>query len=195
MEQLLLKACQNGQKGVVLAFLKKDGLNVNAVDGEGYSSLHYACLKGYKDIVKLLLEKGADVGAVSNRSVTPFQLACVSGNKEIIKLLLDAGADINATDKVGKTALIYALEARKSDAAKYLLELGIDADIADNNGRKAIDYANAFGLVQIIEAMSSTSENRDSSGNTSLHQACYNGQSEVVKAMLAKNKSDRKSVV
>ena len=84
MEQLLLKACQNGQKGVVLAFLKKDGLNVNAVDKEGYSSLHYACLKGYKDIVKLLLEKGADVGVISNRNVTPFQLACVSGNKEII---------------------------------------------------------------------------------------------------------------
>ncbi|MDE6401168.1 MAG: ankyrin repeat domain-containing protein [Clostridiales bacterium] len=41
MEQLLLKACKNGQKGVVLAFLKKD-VNINAVDEEGYSSLHYA---------------------------------------------------------------------------------------------------------------------------------------------------------
>ena len=62
MEQLLLKACQNGQKGVVLAFLKKEGLNVNAVDKDGYSPLHYACLKGYKDIVKLLIEKGAEIG-------------------------------------------------------------------------------------------------------------------------------------
>ena len=29
MEKLLLKACQNGQKGVVMSFLKKDGINVN----------------------------------------------------------------------------------------------------------------------------------------------------------------------
>ena len=39
MEQLLLKACQNGQKGVVIAFLKKDGINVDAVDGAGLSPL------------------------------------------------------------------------------------------------------------------------------------------------------------
>ena len=72
MEQLLLKACQNGQKGVVIAFLKKDGINVDAVDGAGLSPLHYACKKGYKDIVKLLLDKGANINAISNTSVSPL---------------------------------------------------------------------------------------------------------------------------
>lgn len=105
-------------------------------------------------------------------------------------MLLDAGADINATDRVGKTALIYAIEAKKADAAKYLLELGIDAEIADNNGHKAMDFANAFGLVQLVETLSSQSASTDSSGNTPLHQACYNGRAEVVKALLAKSKSN-----
>ena len=45
MDKLLLKACQNGQKGVVMAFLKKNNINVNAVDESGYSALHYACMK------------------------------------------------------------------------------------------------------------------------------------------------------
>ena len=61
MDKLLLTACQNGQQGVVMAFLKKDNINVNAVDEMGFSPLHYVCKKGYRDIVKLLLAKDADV--------------------------------------------------------------------------------------------------------------------------------------
>ncbi len=113
MEKLLLKACQNGQKGVVTAFLKKDGIDVNAVDELGFAPIHYVCKKGYRDIVKLLLEKDADVNIISNQSITPLHMAVVSGNKEIIKLLVDAGADINATDREGKTALVYAVSACK----------------------------------------------------------------------------------
>ena len=60
MDKLLLKACQNGQKGVVLAFLKKDNVNVNAVDENGCAPIHYASRKGYRDIVKL-----ADIFGVS----------------------------------------------------------------------------------------------------------------------------------
>ena len=43
MEKLLITACQNGQKGVVTAFLKKEGICVNAVDESGCAPLHYAC--------------------------------------------------------------------------------------------------------------------------------------------------------
>ena len=51
----------------------------------------------------------------------------------------------------------------------------------------ALDYANALGLVQLIESMSNENAgNADAFGNTPLHQACYNEQGEVVKAMLAK---------
>lgn len=99
MEKLLLKACQNGQKGVVTAFLKKDGINVNAVDETGQAPIHYACQRGYRDIVKMLLDKGADANVISNTSVTPLHMAARSGNKEIVGMLVDAGADINATDK------------------------------------------------------------------------------------------------
>ncbi len=90
MDKLLLKACQNGQKGVVMAFLKKDTIHVNAVDETGCSALHYACLKGYRDIVKMLLSRDADATLISNTSVTPLHMAVRSGNKEIISLLLEA---------------------------------------------------------------------------------------------------------
>ena len=72
MEKLLLKACQNGQKGVAAAFLKKEGIHVNGVDESGQAPIHYACQKGYRDIVKMLLDKGADANLISNASVTPL---------------------------------------------------------------------------------------------------------------------------
>ena len=191
MDKLLLTACQNGQKGVVTAFLKKDNINVNAVDEMGFSPLHYVCKKGYRDIVKLLLAKDADVNQISNTSITPLHMAVQSGNKEIIQLLSEAGADLNATDKQGKTALIYAVEARKAEAAKYLMELGADSSVMDNQNHTALDYANALGLIQLVDSLSAEgSGNTDSYGNTPLHQACHNGQGEVVKAMLAKGGMD-----
>ena len=79
--------------------------------------LHFACAKGYKDIVKMLLDKGANASIISNQSITPLHFAAKSGHKEVLQLILDAGADINATDKQGKTPLIYAIEAKKADGA------------------------------------------------------------------------------
>ena len=116
MNKLLLKACENGQKGVVLAFLKKDGIDVNAVDEIGFSPLHYSCKKGFRDIVKLLLDKDADVNTLSNESITPLHMAMIPGNREIVKMLVEAGADINATDKNGTTAVMYGIKAKKVEA-------------------------------------------------------------------------------
>ena len=69
--------------------------------------------------------------------------------------------------------------------------LGADASVLDNKHHTALDYANALGLTQLIEEMSKfSSGNTDAYGNTPLHQSCYNGQSEVVKAMLATKITD-----
>lgn len=60
MDNMLLKACQNGQKGVVEAFLKRGGMNLNRGDNDGCTPLHIACYSGNAPMVKLLLEYGAD---------------------------------------------------------------------------------------------------------------------------------------
>ena len=91
--------------------------------------------------------------------------------------------------EIGK--LSNCLEAKKADAVKYLIELGADVSILDNKHHTALDYANALGLTQLIGEMSKYSTGTtDAYGNTPLHQSCYNGQSEVVKAMLAEKTVD-----
>ena len=60
LDNMLLTACKNGQKGIVQAFLKKGGIQLDKRDVQGATPLHYASAKGSRDIVKLLLDAGAD---------------------------------------------------------------------------------------------------------------------------------------
>ena len=178
-----LNACRNGQKSIVQIFLKKGGIDVNKRDAEGNTPLYYACLKGLRDIVGLLLDSDADVSIANNCSETPLHAAARSGNKEIIGKLVQYGADLDATDKEGCTPLIRLLDNKRSDAALFLIEQGADTEIADNSGHRAIDYATAHGLREIVICLS-VDGTSDAHGNTPLHQAVFNGQSETVRALL-----------
>ena len=71
-----LNACRNGQKSIVQIFLKKGGIDVNKRDAEGNTPLYYACLKGLRDIVGLLLDSDADVSIANNCSETPLPCSC-----------------------------------------------------------------------------------------------------------------------
>ena len=153
-----LNACRNGQKGIVQIFLKKGGIDVNKRDAEGNTPLYYACLKGYRDIVSLLLDSEADVSLANNMSETPLHAASRSGNKEIIGKLVQYGADLDVTDNEGRTPLIRLLDNRRTDAALFLIKQGADTEIADNTGHKAIDYATAHGLREVLECRSSVSK-------------------------------------
>ena len=186
-----LNACRNGQKGIVQIFLKKGGIDVNKRDAEGNTPLYYACLKGFRDIVNLLLDNDADVFVSNNLSETPLHAASRSGNKEIIGKLVQYGAELDATDNEldatdneGRTPLIRLLENRRTDTAMFLIEQGADTEIADNTGHKAIDYATAHGLREVVERLS-TGSTADTHGNTPLHQAAFNGQSEIVRSLLS----------
>ena len=61
--QTFLNACRNGQKSIVQIFLKKGGIDINKRDQEGNTALYYACQKGYRDIVALLLDNDADASS------------------------------------------------------------------------------------------------------------------------------------
>ena len=73
---------ETGRKSIVQIFLKKGGIDINKRDQEGNTALYYACQKGYRDIVALLLDNDADASCINNRSESPLHAAARSGNKE-----------------------------------------------------------------------------------------------------------------
>jgi ankyrin repeat protein len=72
--------------------LIKQRADVNAVDAEGMTALHWAAHWDDLDTVKVLLRAGARAKVANRYGVTPLHEACTVGIA-MIEALLDGGAD------------------------------------------------------------------------------------------------------
>jgi len=78
---------------VIIKQLAQKGADINAKDYESNTPLHFACMYGHVEAVRLLIELGAkpDVQA-SGLGRTPMKIAETNGHLEIVQMLKDAGA-------------------------------------------------------------------------------------------------------
>jgi len=120
----LLLAVDFGSFSSAAALIRR-GANVNAVDKNGISAIHYAVMKGANALLPLILGKGPDLAAAEPRTgKTVLHEAALRGYSAIVGELLAAGADKNAKDKAGRTPLSYALKYGNAAAADVLREAG-----------------------------------------------------------------------
>lgn len=62
----LFDACKTGHLPIVRYYLENDpSIDINAVDEEGGTLLHWAAYNGYSDIVIYLIKRGAEVNPLS----------------------------------------------------------------------------------------------------------------------------------
>lgn len=78
-----------------MLYLRSRDVNLDWSDNDGLTALHHACLSGFEDVVKILLDAGADVNAQSLDLGTPLCLAALRGRENVTRLLLDYHADVN----------------------------------------------------------------------------------------------------
>ena len=122
----------------LIQFFIESGADVNQVNNNGWSILHYAA-NGYPEIIELLLSSGANINQITNTGISTLHVA-TQGHYKITKLLLACGANINHSDNDGRTSLHFAIEYNELDIAKLLL-VSCDLDIRDNNGETALHLA------------------------------------------------------
>lgn len=108
MTPLMEAASENDTDAI--STLLDEGADVNEVDSEGSSALHWAVYSGQLDAAALLLESGADPNTVDAYGSTPLIDATYNDDVELVKLLLQYGADATYVDASGYTAYDYALE-------------------------------------------------------------------------------------
>ncbi|KAK8748964.1 hypothetical protein OTU49_015617 [Cherax quadricarinatus] len=105
--------------------------------------LHEAALRGYTDIVTVLIIAGAKLNVNDLHYGTPLHATCSMQFPSIscINFLLKSGASVNAI-KNHKTPLhLIAMYSKSEDAAQLLLAYGADVYMKDNRGRTARDLA------------------------------------------------------
>jgi ankyrin repeat protein len=68
------------------------GVDVNDIDANKMTALHWAAMKGQKKVVALLIVKGANLNAKTSKNLTPLNLADNNFENEIAELLIANGA-------------------------------------------------------------------------------------------------------
>jgi ankyrin repeat protein len=116
----IMKACRDCNNINVVAFLLKNGANINDRDTIDQTPLIIAAFNGCTDIVKMLLDAGANIEHKNDQGENALISAAQEGNIDTVKLLLDAGADVNQTNTDGETALDLVIRLRQK---KELIEL------------------------------------------------------------------------
>ena len=141
----------------MLRLVIEHGADVEAVDADGNTALHYAGGSNDTEFVDVLVEAGANLEARDSIGCTPLHAAASELKHEGVVCLLKHGAKINAQDSSLRTTLMHsAVKAGKPGAAEMvdsLLRAGADETIVDRLGLKAVDMIGTdVGLYQVCLA-------------------------------------------
>ena len=180
---------------IVAGVLEMKEWDVNARDCMGNTALTWASIKGYEEVIKLLLER-KDVNpdqASPEDGRTPLLWAAMHGREGVVKMLLER-ENVNP-DQVdtgyGQTPLLWASGNGHEGVVKMLLEReDVNAGLVDTGyGRTPLSWAaeNGYeGVVKMLLEREDVNPDRIDTiyGQTPLSWAAENGHSGVVKILL-----------
>jgi len=131
------------------------GVNVNAPDSAGRTSLMFAAFNGHTDIVRILLDTGAETEMMDSTGRTALIYCSTGPFPETVELLLERDAGINVADNDENfTALMYAAAEGNLEVVKILLEHGADKTMQDIDGDNAESFARQAGHTAVADFLS-----------------------------------------
>ncbi|MEO7938043.1 MAG: ankyrin repeat domain-containing protein [Burkholderiaceae bacterium] len=147
-EHALHLATRDNAAKAIAALLRWDKIDVEPRNKVDESPLMLACLGGYIDTVKLLIDRGADV---NKTGWAPLHYAATRGHLDVMRLLLDRNAYIDAASPNGTTPLMMAAHYGTPTAVKLLLEAGADPLLKNEQNLTAIDFAQRANRTESAE--------------------------------------------
>jgi ankyrin repeat protein/beta-lactamase regulating signal transducer with metallopeptidase domain len=184
--EALIKAAVDGDIEQVKSLIAKNA-NVNLMDNNGQTPLHYAAGAGHRHIVEFLITRGADVNAMDKNGETPLYYAGDAGWKNVAELLIAQGADVNARNPGGETPLHSAAWGGREDVAKLLIAKGADVMIKDQWDYVPLHAAAETGLVEVAElliAKGNDPDAKDKWTRSPMSYAIKNGQTRMVEVLI-----------
>jgi ankyrin repeat protein len=147
-------AAMAGDREAVRSLLKQ-GVDVNAAQGDGTTPLHWAARRGDVELAQMLIYAGANVRATTRLGGwTPLLMAAQLGHAKMIETLLNAGADLKTTTVHGATPLMLASAAGNPDAVRLLLSKGGDVNAAESaRGETALMFAAAYNRIDAMRLL------------------------------------------
>ncbi|KAB2570628.1 Ankyrin-1 [Lasiodiplodia theobromae] len=153
----LLMAIQCGAPESYIRALLAAGARPELHDKEGYTTLHWAALRGSVELCRLLLDNHSDVVDVNARDSdndTPLHwlLFLYNSSYEVAEYLLDHGADVRAENNHSQQPLFTACGTSNTSIARLLIARGADVDDPETkSGWRALHAAVAEQNVDIVK--------------------------------------------
>ena len=160
-------------------FLIAKGLSANdrnSVDGRG--PLHEACVKGYADLIPILLHAGADPDSKEKSGQSPLDLALAYKNVNAVKALLDSDRHAGPELASAAAAMENATMRGQVEVVRLLLSSGLDINRPAPGGTTYLHDASLKGQVRVVALLLDAGaklEARNQSGGTALHDAALGG--------------------
>ncbi|KAM6414869.1 acyl-CoA-binding domain-containing protein 6 [Rhynochetos jubatus] len=93
--------CRENNIDYVTKAIRSKKVDVNVTDEEGRALLHWACDRGHKELVSVLLQHAANVNSQDGEGQTALHYAAACEFLDIVELLLESGADATLRDQEG----------------------------------------------------------------------------------------------
>lgn len=148
---LLRLAAEHGIVSVVTKVMETHITPVDGEDADQRTAMHFACLNGNADVVKVLISFGANIRSKDADAMTPILYACSSGNLKLVKYLIAHGSKVLLEDKdaTGNTGLHIACHLGHLDLSQYLVKIGMDISALNEAGMNPAASAEDAGYVKI----------------------------------------------
>lgn len=184
----------------IVAFLMEQRADVNAQDAANRTPLDGAFFTGNEEVARLLLVKGAAVNNNGNAfGYTALHTAVAYGYYNLVMLAIEHDADILAKNKLLQDALAMASMRGQVQIIKLLLDsMETESRKTDSllhrdiNGQTALHLATinirkeAIKILLDLDELLLLSIQTNHAGNTPIHVAVAQGDSDIVKMFLDK---------
>lgn len=170
------------------ARLLRQSADANVMDSKGRTALHYASIRGYGPMVRILLHYKAKPNLWDHQhTVTPLHYAALSGAPDCINLLMRNGAQANAGIEK-RSALHYAVQKNAIKCVQLLLQYGSNPNPPQIHVETPLHIAAEMGFVDCLKVLldsgADVSSQMGSKRNTALHLAAEDDFSDCVKELI-----------
>jgi ankyrin repeat protein len=147
-------AAARGDLATVKSLIAQNA-DVNFVQGDGMTALHWAADRGDAVMAAALVQAGAKLTTkTSVGGYTPLHVASKAGSGAVVKVLLEAGADAKLMTTSGATAMHLAASAGSAEAIKQLLAHKADPNAVETAwGQTPLMFAAAANRADAITAL------------------------------------------
>lgn len=165
------------------------GADVNALDKERSTPLHYAAMSPRADLATALVTAGAKVNAQSAAGLTPLHNAALFASPETVQYLLEHGAEPEGRSVLtGVPPLVMAVTRGDARTVALLLDHRADVNALGPDGETALARAAVLGATDVarmlIERDARVAVRYGRINHTPLHVAAAHGFVPVIQLLL-----------